>query len=49
MKVGERRVVKFVLKASQLPKSGVAGIAVGGRQPGGSNPGVLTTTLSIAP
>jgi beta-glucosidase len=49
LKVGERRVVKFVLKASQLPKSGVAGIAVGGRQPGGSNPGVLTTTLSIAP
>jgi beta-glucosidase len=47
--VGERKTVKFVLRASQLPKSGVAGIAVGGRQPSGSNAGVLTTTLSIAP
>jgi beta-glucosidase len=49
LKVGERRIVKFVLKAGQLPKSGVAGIAVGGQQPGKSNAGVLTTTLSIAP
>jgi len=48
LKAGERRTLKFVLKASQLPKSGVAGIAIGGRQPGGSNAGVLTTTLSIA-
>ncbi len=49
LNVGERKTVKFVLRASQLPKSGVAEIAVGGRQPGGSNAGVLTTTLSIAP
>src|ERR1022692_3394216 len=49
LRVGEHRTLKFVLKASQLPKSGVAGISVGGRQPGGSNAGVLTTTLSIAP
>jgi beta-glucosidase len=49
LKVGERRIVKFVLRASQLPKSGVAGIAIGGRLPGGSTAGVLTTTLSIAP
>src|ERR1017187_1259958 len=49
LRVGEHRTLKFVLKASQLPKSGVAGISVGARQPGGSNPGVLTTTLSIAP
>jgi beta-glucosidase len=49
LKVGERKTVKFVLRASQLPKSGVAEIAVGGRQPGGANAGVLTTTLSIAP
>jgi hypothetical protein len=41
--------VKFVLGARQLPKSGVAEIAIGGRQPGGSNAGILTTTLSIAP
>jgi beta-glucosidase len=49
LKVGERKTVKFVLRANQLPKSGVAGIAVGGRPPVGSNAGVLTTTLSIAP
>jgi beta-glucosidase len=49
LKVGERKTVKFVLRANQLPKSGVAGIAVGGRQPGSSNAGVQTTTLSIAP
>jgi beta-glucosidase len=49
LKAGERRILKFVLRARQLPKSGVAGIAIGGRQPGGSNAGVLTTTLRIAP
>jgi beta-glucosidase len=49
LKAGERRIVKFVLKARQLPKSGVAGSPSGGRQPGGSKWGVLTTTLSIAP
>jgi hypothetical protein len=41
--------VKFVLRARQLPKSGVAGIWIGGSQPGPSNAGALTTTLSIAP
>jgi hypothetical protein len=41
--------VKFVLKARQLPKSGVVEVAIGGRQPGGSNAGILTTTLNIAP
>jgi beta-glucosidase len=46
---GERRIVKFVLTAHQLPKGGVAEIAIGGRQPGAANAGVLTTTLSIAP
>jgi beta-glucosidase len=46
---GERRILKFVLAARQLPKSGVAEIAIGGHQPGASNAGVLTTTLSIAP
>jgi len=45
---GERRTVKFVLEPRQLPKRGVAEIAIGGRQPG-SNSGVLTTTLAIAP
>ena len=49
LKAGERRILKFVLKAHQLPTSGVAGIAIGGSQPGASNKGVLTTTLSIAP
>ena len=49
LKAGERRVVKFVLKPRQLPKSGVARISIGGSQPGPSNAGVLTTTLSIAP
>jgi beta-glucosidase len=48
LQAGERKTVKFVLEARQLPKSGVAEIAVGGRQPGGSNAGILTTTLSIA-
>jgi beta-glucosidase len=48
LQVGERKTVKFVLGARQLPKSGVAEIAIGGRQPGGSNAGVVTTTLSIA-
>ena len=46
---GERRIVKFVLGARQLPKSGVVEIAVGGRQPVGPNHGAITTTLSIAP
>jgi beta-glucosidase len=49
LKAGERRVVKFVLKPRQLPKSGVARISIGGSQPGPSNAGALTTTLSIAP
>jgi hypothetical protein len=49
LQAGERKTVKFVLSSRQLPKSGVAEIAVGGRQPGGSNAGILTTTLSIAP
>jgi beta-glucosidase len=49
LRAGERKTVKFVLGARQLPKSGVAEIAIGGRQPGGANAGVLTTTLSIAP
>ncbi len=49
LQAGERKTVKFVLGSRQLPKSGVAEIAVGGRQPGASNAGVLTTTLSIAP
>jgi beta-glucosidase len=49
LKAGERRIVKFVLSARQLPKSGVAAISVGGGQPGPSNAGVLNTTLSIAP
>jgi beta-glucosidase len=49
LRVGERKTVKFVLGARQLPKSGVAEIAIGGRLPGGANSGVLTTTLSIAP
>ena len=49
LRAGERRVVKFVLKPRQLPKSGVARISIGGSQPGPSNAGVLTTTLSIAP
>jgi len=49
LQAGERKTVKFVLKARQLPKSGVAEIAIGGRQPGSSNTGILTTTLRIAP
>jgi beta-glucosidase len=49
LKAGERRVVKFVLRPRQLPNSGVARIAIGGRQPDASNAGVLTTTLNIAP
>jgi len=49
LQAGERKTVKFVLGSRQLPKSGVAEIAVGGRQPGVSNAGILTTTLSIAP
>ena len=49
LQAGERKTVKFVLRARQLPKSGVAEVAIGGRQPGGPNAGVLTTTLSIAP
>jgi beta-glucosidase len=49
LRAGERRVVKFVLKPRQLPKSGVARISIGGSQPGPSNASVLTTTLSIAP
>jgi beta-glucosidase len=52
---GERRTAKFVLAPGQLPKAGVAEIAIGGKQPGLSGPrdasttGVLTTTLNIAP
>ncbi len=49
LQAGERKTVKFVLGSRQLPKNGVAEIAVGGRQPGASNTGVLTATLSIAP
>jgi hypothetical protein len=48
LRAGERRVVKFVLKPHQLPKSGVARISIGGSQPGAAN-GDLTTTLYIAP
>jgi len=48
LRAGERRVVRFVLKPHQLPKSGVARVAIGGSQAGSSN-GDLTTTLYIAP
>jgi beta-glucosidase len=49
LKVGEKKIVKFVLKPHQLPPNGVARISIGGRQPGATDAGVLTTTLSIAP
>ncbi|MEO8594849.1 MAG: glycoside hydrolase family 3 C-terminal domain-containing protein [Candidatus Solibacter sp.] len=44
--IGERKVVKLVLRAKELPKDGVAEISVGGQQPTAAVPG-LVATLSI--
>jgi beta-glucosidase len=53
LKAGEKREVKFTLAPGQLPKAGIAEVAVGGRQPGvrgrfdASTTGVLSTTLNL--
>jgi beta-glucosidase len=53
LKAGEKQIVKFSLEPAQLPKSGIAEVSVGGRQPGvrgkfdASTTGVLSTTLNL--